>query len=239
MRNAHERFGWLAFTRALKDTTVRVRLRLDRMIAELEENGQDGKVHLLSVVGGESDVGAAWAAALSNQAFQIEAPEFGPTALQLGEKAECFRGSLNVPGRRRAVRHLIAVSAEMAATRLGGGVASNRTILPDDDPVFILYRLSERFGLPTVPEWAEWFTRELQRRRAIQRLAGLGCSPVLIRGTKERFLNWIGRGLRRGVIQFPVKNGPIAWPSMPSFLERTVTPGAEEIAGARQARGGG
>ena len=40
MKNAHERFGWLEFTRALKDTTVRVRLRVDGCIAEVAENGR-------------------------------------------------------------------------------------------------------------------------------------------------------------------------------------------------------
>jgi hypothetical protein len=220
VKNAHERLGWLEFTRALKDTTVRVRLRLDRAIAEIDEGGRGGKLHLLSVVGGESDVGAAWAAALDNQVFQIEGPEFGLVALSLGERAECFRGGLNVAGRRRAVRHLVAVSAEMAATRLGGGVTSARTVLADDDPVFMLYRLSERFGLPVVPGWAGWFLRELRRHRAITALAGIGCHPILVTGTKERFLDWIARGLKRGMIHFPESNGPIQWPLMASFLTR-------------------
>jgi hypothetical protein len=68
--NAHERFGWLAFTRALKDTTVRVRLRLDRMVAEVTRNGREGQFHLLSVIGGDSDVGAVWAAVQQNQVFR-------------------------------------------------------------------------------------------------------------------------------------------------------------------------
>lgn len=223
MKNAHERLGWLAFSRELKDSAVRVRLRLDRLIAEMEDNGQGGKLHLLSVVGGESDVGAAWASALSNQIFTVEGPALGPVALSLGEKAECFRGSLNVPGRRRAVRHLVAVSAELAATRLGGGAASERTILSDNDPVFVLYRLSERFGLPVVPEWARWFGRELKRHRAITPLDGIGCHPVLITGTKDRFLAWFSQGLKRGAIHFPENNGPIQWPSTPTFLARTAT----------------
>src|SRR5690242_14741081 len=60
--------------------------------------------------------------------------------------------------------------------------------------LFVLYRLSERFGLPVVPERADWLMGELKRRRAIRPLAGLGCSPVLITGTKARFLSWISRG---------------------------------------------
>lgn len=67
MENAHERFGWLEFTRTLKDTTVRIRLRLDRMVAEVTSNGREGKFHLLSVIGGDSDVGAVWAAVQQNR----------------------------------------------------------------------------------------------------------------------------------------------------------------------------
>lgn len=219
MENAHERFGWLEFTRVLKDTTVRLRLRLDRMISEVTRNGRDGQFHLLSVIGGDSDVGAVWAAALQNQVFKVSGPGLdGSLELSLGEKAECFRGSMSVPGFKRPVRHLVAVSVELASTRLGAATVSNHTILCDDDPVFVLYRLSECFGLPVVPEWADWFVAELQRRKAITPLVGIGCSPVLVVGTKDRFLRWISRGLRRKAIQFPEINGPLQWPTMPSFI---------------------
>jgi len=227
MKNAHERFGWLEFTRTLKDTMVRVRLRVvDRCIAEVSDNGGDGQFHLLSVIGGDSDIGAAWAAVQQNQVFKVEGADFGEAGLTLGEKAQSYRGSLSVPGRRRPVRHLVAVSTAMAQTRLGAAVESNRTILSDDDPVFVLYRLSERFGLPVVPEWADWFTRELKRRRAMTPLAGIGCSPVLVSGTKAKFMNWISRGLRRGLIEFPENNGPIRWPAMAGFLGRGAVPSA-------------
>ena len=220
MKNAPERFGWLEFTRAMKDATAHVRLRLDRCIAELRENGHEGKLHLLSVVGGESDVSAAWAAVHQNQMFRVEGRNFEALDLSLGEKAECYRGGFSLPGRRRPVRHLEAVSAELAATRLGAATESSRTILSDNDPVFVLYRLSERFGLPVVPEWAEWFKGEMKRRGAIRPLVGLGCSPVLITGTKGRFLSWISRALRRKQIQFPRNNGPIHWPQMAFFVDR-------------------
>jgi len=229
VKNAHERFGWLEFTRAMKDTTVRIRLRLDRSIVETTENARDGKLHLLSVIGGDSDVSATWAAVHQNQVFKVVGPDFEAAEVSLGEKAECYRGSVSLPGRRRAVRHLVAVSAELASTRLGAATESNRTILADDDPVFVLYRLSERFGLPVVPEWAEWFVSELKRRRAVRPLAGLGCAPVMIAGTKERFLNWISRGLRRGLIQFPPSNGPMCWPAMSGFLQGIAQTGSNQL----------
>jgi hypothetical protein len=221
VENSHERLGWLEFTRLLKDATVRVRLRLDRMIAEVARNGREGKFHLLSVIGGDSDVGAAWAAVQQNPVFMVTAPQLDAAlAFSLGEKAECFRGSISVPGLKRPVRHLLAISAELASTRLGAATVSNRTILCDDDPVFVLYRLSERFGLPVVPEWAEWFAAELRRRKAITALAGVGCAPVLVSGTKDKFLTWITHGLRRGMIKFPEAHGPLRWPQTEDFFTR-------------------
>jgi hypothetical protein len=229
VKNAHERMGWLEFTRALKDTTVRVRLRVDRCIAEMAGRGSDGKLHLVSVIGGDSDVGAGWAAVVQNHVFKIEAPGLSAAAMSLGEKAECFRGGLNVPGCRRGVRHLVAVSAEMAQTRLGGGIETDRTILAANDSIFMFYRLSERFGLPVVRDWAAWFVRELRRHRAITPLAGLGCSPVLVKGTKDKFLRLLSRGLEQGIIQFPHANGPVRWPVMAEFLARL--PGEQSSSG--------
>jgi len=41
----------------------------------------------------------------------------------------------------------------------------------------MLFRLAYRYGLPVTPEWAQWFMRELNQRKAIIPLLGLGCSP--------------------------------------------------------------
>ncbi len=197
-----------------------------KSILRLEEEDEEGITtirekeqfsHCLNLL--FMDVAAVWAAVHQHQSFRVDGPGLPSLESSLGEKAECHRGSLSIPGRRQPVRHLVAVSAELAQTRLGAAIESNRTILSDRDPVFVLYRLSERFGLPVVPEWADWFMSELKRRRTIRPLAGLGCSPVLITGTKARFLSWISRGLRRGEIRFPAVNGPIRWTPMAGFLE--------------------
>jgi hypothetical protein len=47
----------------------------------------------------------------------------------------------------------------------------------------------------------------------IKPLDGIGCQPVLISATTEEVLAWIGDGLKSQVLRFPVKNGPIIWPS--------------------------
>jgi hypothetical protein len=120
--------------------------------------------------------------------FQIQLPNQQSITASLGPEAQCFRGSVMVPGRKRPVRHLVAVSAELAKTKPGTDREGARTILCDDDPVFVLYRLAYRYDLPVVPEWAPWFMRELNQRKSIVPLLGLGCSPVLVRGNKQTFL---------------------------------------------------
>ena len=119
------------------------------------------------------------------------------------------------------MRHLVAVSAELAKTKPGADREGARTILCDDDPVFVLCRVSSRYGLPVVPDWATWFMRELNQRRSIAPLLGLGCSPVLVKGNKQTFLKWIGRALSKRLIRMPERNGSISWKLSSTFLEKS------------------
>lgn len=230
MKNAHERFGTVAFTKRVKDTTTRIRVYTDRLIAEpgKEERGPAG-AHLLSVLGSDAEIAALWAAVTEGALFQMRIPGGAPFAASLGTEAQCYRGSVMLAGRKRPIRHLVALSAEMLKTRPGADREGTRTILCDDDPTFVLYRMARRFGLPAVPEWAPWFMRELERRKAIQSLLGLGCSPVLVKGNKETFLGWIGKALKTGSIRIPQENGAITWKLTTNFLDRS--PFAERQAG--------
>ena len=226
MKNAHERFGVLEYTKRMKDTTTRIRVRLDRFIGEVE-NDRNCKAHLISVLGGDSDVGAIWAAVVEQNHFTVQGPGIDPLTMTLGEGAQCFRGTLSIAG-RRPIRHLVAISADLAKTRPGADPQGRRTILCDNDPTFVLYRVAQRFGLPVVPEWADWFNEEITRHRVINPLVGLGCSPVLVRGTKKLFLKWIGRALRQKRIQFPENNGPVRWSLSRRFFRVSETYMEEE-----------
>lgn len=220
MQNAHERFGSLEFIKRTKETTTRVRVHIDRAVLETpkDERGQTS-AHLISMVGGDSEIGALWAAVTEGALFQVQLPGRSGVTACLGLEAQCFRGSVMVPGRKRPVRHLVAMSAELAKTKLGADRDGTRTILCDDDPVFVLYRVASRYGLPVASEWAPWFMRELNQRKSITPLLGLGCSPVLVKGNKQTFLKWIGRALRERLIRIPAENGSIAWKLPSTFLE--------------------
>lgn len=119
------------------------------------------------MIGGDSEIGVLWAAVTEGALFQIQLPDQPIIAASLGLEAQCFRGSVMVPRRKRPARHLVAVSAELAKTKPGADREGARTILCDDDPVFVLYRVASRYGLPVASEWAPWFMRELNQRKAI------------------------------------------------------------------------
>ena len=226
MKNAHERFGVLEYMKRMKDTTTRIRVRLDRFIGEVERAGED-KAHLISVVGGDSDIGAIWAGVVEQNCFMVEARGMDPVTASLGEDAQCFRGTITITG-RKPIRHLVAISAELARTRPGADPTGRQTVLCDNHPSFVLYRISQRFGLPVVPEWADWFSEELIRRGAIKPLIGLGCSPVLVSGTKKLFLKWIRSALRQRRIQVPDRNGPIHWEPAQRFFRINQNDAGEE-----------
>lgn len=220
MRNAHERFGTLEFTKRTKDTTTRVRVHIDHAVVQPARNEQgQASAHLVSMIGGDSEIGALWAAVAEGALFQIRLPGCAAIAASLGPEAQCFRGSVAVPGRKHPVRHLVAVSADLAKTKPGVDRDDGRTILCDNDPRFMLYRVASRYGLPVVPEWATWFMHELNQRKTIIPLLALGCSPVLIKGNKQTFLKWIGRALRERLIRIPEQNGSISWKLSRTFSE--------------------
>ena len=232
MQNAHERFGNLEFTKRTKDSAISVRVQMDRCVIEppTTEHGQSVG-HLISVIGGDADIAAIWSAASDGAAFRLHLPNEQTVWMSMGAEARSFRGSLSLAGRKRPLRHLVVLSQELMKTKPGIGCDATRTVLCDDNRLFVLYRLARRFGLPAVPDWATWFMAELTRRRAIRPLIGLGCCPVLVSGTRQVFLKWIGRGLRNRDIAFPETNGAICWTVSDNFLRPAAlqAPGSEGL----------
>jgi len=101
LQNAHQRFGSLEFIKRTKDTTTRIRVHVDRAILETseKERGQ-ASAHLVSMIDGDSEIGALWAAVIEGASFQIQLPGQPSVAASLGPEAQCFRGSVMVPGRK-------------------------------------------------------------------------------------------------------------------------------------------
>src|ERR1700688_2901987 len=115
MKNAHERFGWLEFEKQLKDTRTRIRVPLDRFISEPAESKEaSGTCHLVSVFGNDVDIGAIWAGIAGQDWMIVAGPDVAPRRVSLGKDPRVFRGTISVPGRSRSVRHLVALSAQVA-----------------------------------------------------------------------------------------------------------------------------
>ncbi len=183
---------------------------MDRLIAE-KEQGTSARAHLISVFGNDQEIAAIAAALAEPTWFRVSGPELPPLTVSLGERASVFRASASIPGRKRPLRHLVALSEELAGRHTRGDRSRRRTILCGDRPEFVLHRLSVQFGLPAIPEWSDWFASELQRIGAVEPLIGFGCSPVAVKGTKKRFLALLSAGLKRKRIELPLTDSLSAW----------------------------
>ncbi len=213
MENAHLRMGKLKFVRQTRDTITEVSLHMDRLVSEKPTDRQSAvQIHLVSVFGGDQEVGAIAAAIADEQRFQISLP--GGTELfgYLGEKPVMYRASVQIPGRKRPVRHLVAVSRALFETTLGADGQARRTILYDGAPEFVLHRLAVRFGIPSLPGWAEWFQADLVLRRLVEDLLGFNCSPVVVMGTKLRMLRILSAGVKRKLIAVPLQGSASVLP---------------------------
>ncbi len=213
MKNAHLRFGWLTYVKSTEKTTTSIKLRLDRFIGEvLPDPPRQAKAHLISVIGGDTQIAAVSAAISLGDRFMVEGPDIQPVRVCLERNAQCFKGSVQVAGRKKPLRHLIGLSEEFASINMAA--SSGRTLLAGSDKQFIWASLAHIHGIPGIPEWADWFAGELDSHKAIVRTLGIGCSPLLIKGEKEQFLDWLSWGVESEAIKFPAETGSIRWPSL-------------------------
>jgi hypothetical protein len=211
--NAHLRFGWLTYVKCTEKTTTSIKLRLDRFIGEiLPDPPRQAKAHLISVIGGDTQISAISAAISMTERFMVEGPDVQPIRVCLERNAQCFKGSIQVPGRKKPLRHLIGMSEEFAS----GNMSSNtgKTLLAGSDHAFVWASIAQIYGIPGVPEWADWFREELKTHHALSQVLGIGCAPVAVRGTKEQFLDWLSWGVESEAIRFPAATGSIQWPSV-------------------------
>jgi len=200
MENAHLRMGLLEYERYTENIATRIRVRVSHYI------GEDDEAHLLNVFGNDSDVGAITAAVHDQARFRLTFPNGEIQEISLGEGAMCCRGSISIPGKKQALRHMIALSEE-----LRGMKSLSRTFVLRPVPIEVWTALVHRFGLPGLPEWAEPMARILEKENRIVPVDSIGCSAAVISATCEELLEWMGDGVGRGDLSFPEVNGPIRW----------------------------
>jgi hypothetical protein len=115
-------------------------------------------------------------------------------------------------GRKKPLRHLIGISEELASGNMP--ITSGKTVLAGSGKQFVWASIAHMFGIPGIPEWADWFAGELKTHRVMTHALGIGCDPVIIKGTKGQFLDWLGWAVESGAVRFPKAAGPISWPPM-------------------------
>jgi hypothetical protein len=213
MKNAHLRFGWLTYVKSTEKTTTSIKLRLDRFIGEaLPDPPRQAKAHLISVIGGDTQISSVSAAISMGDRFMVEGPSVQPIRVCLERNAQCFKGSIQLAGRKKPLRHLIGISEEFASGSTFAG--SGRTLLAGSDKRFVWASIAHIYGIPGMPDWADWFADELNTHRAITHALGIGCNPVIVKGEKEQLLDWLSWGVESGAISLPATTCSIRWPSV-------------------------
>jgi hypothetical protein len=204
MQNAHLRIGQLEFLRNSGKTQSHVSVHVDRYM------GEETQAHLISFFGNDAEVGAITAAIMENHRFELHFPDGSKQTVGLGKDASCYKGSLSVPGQKRPVRHVLAVSALLHAN----GSASRTFILNyrEHTKEQAWSTLVALVGLPADPRWGPYILDELQREDKVKPLSGIGCEPVVIAATRDDLMKSIGRGCAARALLFPEKNGPVIWP---------------------------
>ena len=126
MKNAHLRFGWLTYVKSTEKTTTSIKLRLDRFIGEvLPDPPRQAKAHLISVIGGDTQIAAVSAAISLGDRFMVEGPGVQPIRVCLERNAQCFKGSVQLAGRKKPLRHLIASVGRVRFQQRIGGFRKN------------------------------------------------------------------------------------------------------------------
>ena len=204
MKNAHERFGRLMYRRQTEKTATNLRVSLDAFMGE-----ERGKAHLVSVVGGDVEIGALAAAFANGDSFTVMDPYGNESIVSLGEKPMCYRGSIVVSGRKRPLRHLVSCSQELADS-----TADGKLLLVSDDQLFIWSSLVCHYGLPATPDWGPWLISQLQQQKRIQPLLGFGYAGVAVKAKRKELLALLRRGLSSKQLAFPLRNGAVEWPAI-------------------------
>jgi hypothetical protein len=172
--------------------------------------GEGDDAHLVSLFGGDSEVGAITAAIYEKHTFTVIFPDGREKVVGFGPDAICYRGSVKLQGRKQALRHLIAVSTSLHANGSAG-----RTFilhLGPDTRELAWATLVSFLGLPADPRWSGPILEAMWAEKKIRRLDGIGCTPAAIHGSRDDLLARVGQARSLGLLPFPEKNGPVLWP---------------------------
>jgi hypothetical protein len=204
MQNAYLRLGRLQYTRNTEKTNTQISVHVDHYVG----NGE--QAHLLSLFGGDAEVGAIRAAIYEKHTLTLTFPNGATKHVGLGPDAACYNGSLSLHGAKQMLRHLVAVSASLAAN----GTAGQTFImnLNQETKELTWATVVNLLGLPADPRWGNVVLSQMRKDKLIRRLDGIGCNPAAVIGTREDFMKRMGQARSMNLLPFPEKNMPVVWP---------------------------
>jgi hypothetical protein len=116
----------------------------------------------------------------------------------------------SLPGAKRFLRHLVAVSAPLHANGTAGQTFLMHLDAETKDLAWAT--VVSLLGLPADPRWGELILGEARKEKRMRRLEGIGCNPAVVLGTREDFMLGIRHARSLGRLPFPENNSPIVWP---------------------------
>jgi hypothetical protein len=154
--------------------------------------------------------GAITAAIHEKHTFTVTFLDGSQEVVGFGPDAICYRGSVNLQGRKQALQDLIVISTSLHANGSAG-----RTFILHLGPgarEHAWATLVSFLGLPADPRWGGLILEAMWTEKKIQRLDGIGCTPAAIHGSRDDLLARVGQARSLGLLPFPEKNGPVLWP---------------------------
>jgi len=143
---------------------------------------------LLSALGPHSAVRGILAAAASGREIRSDAY---PMARFYGSEG----GRILTSSLTREVTHGCYLAPDLLLSSTG------RTAILDPTPRKVYDRLTYQFAIPTLPEWADWLYKALEKSRELSPLSGKGASGVVIQTSEERLDALIADGVKSGALR--------------------------------------
>jgi hypothetical protein len=200
MNNAHLRVGSVIFKRYVEkiNASTNVKTFCDRYICD------ENQLHLVSFFGGDTEMAAFSAGIQDGRQLGVEFAGHSTFYRSLGANAKCYKSQIQVPGRKRKLVHIVAISE---ALLLNG--TQDCVYCLNDSPQSIWDTLVYIFGLPAVPDWAEWVYDRLDDGGMIEKLSSAGVKAVRVNTTRLDLMKMVRKGLKKKKLIFPPTNGPL------------------------------
>lgn len=202
MKNAHTRIGSIEYMGGTSEKPTRVQAWFDRFAKE-----KDGDTLMLSIFGNDAEVAGFQGALISRTPMMATTPDGKQFSIDMGDKVATFKGHIQIPGRPRPIRHLVAFSQALTQNGMDG-----RVFLFNRRPDIAWATIISFLGLPATPDWAEKGMKWLEDSEKLSQLESYGCSASVVMVSRDELLRWIGDGIRSGELNFPQQSGPVIWP---------------------------